>query len=65
MLRDTHPDTARIRREALARCSPEERLREALALSEAVKELERLGFAQRSRSDQVHHASPAPAPPET
>ena len=65
MLRDTQPDAARIRWEALSRRPPEERLREALALSEAVKELERLGAASRSSSRETHHSPPAPAPPQT
>lgn len=65
MLRDTHSDAARIRWEALSRRTPEERLRGALALSAAVKELERLGAANRSSSREVHGSPPPPASSQT
>ena len=64
MLRDTHPDAARIRWEALSRRPPEERLREALALSDAVRDLERLGAAHRARSGDLRRP-PSPAPSNT
>jgi len=48
MSKDTTRDAERVRLEVLARIPAEERLREALALSQVVADLAALGAADRS-----------------
>ena len=58
MVHDTHPAAARVRWKALARRLPTERLSEALALSDAVRSLERLGAAHRSSKSNADGGEP-------
>ncbi len=51
MSRDTTPEAARIRFSALAELSPEERLREALALSDLVAALAEAGRRDRAKTE--------------
>ena len=61
MSRDTTPEAARIRFSALAELSPEERLREALALSDLVAALAEAGRRDRAKTEgRTANARPAP-----
>ena len=61
MSRDTTSEATRIRFSALAELSPEERLREALALSDLVAALAEAGRRDRAKTEgRTANSRPAP-----